>query len=158
MWKNLGQTNLCPENYFWGLNLFNIIFYDKFQVQWSPQRKQNEGWSSRSWDIQVYLEGTEMSPNLSNKHTNINPLRLKDSTLPSPGAGRVIRSHHNSTLKLLLSCSWASRDKEINRQTDKHPPRLVERERLAARSLKNKHQKLIDEDLTCNSVWVDQKN
>ena len=45
-------------------------------------------------------------------------------------------SHRNCTLKLLLSCSWASGDRQANKPTNKHPKRLVERERLAARSLK----------------------
>ena len=40
-------------------------------------------------------------------------------------------SHRNCTLKLLLSCSWARGQAHIQ-----HPKRLVERERLAARSLK----------------------
>ena len=70
------------------------------------------------WHVVTHVEET---------HTESHKKNLVDS---------VNGNHHNSTLNLLLSCSWASVTYIQTTTYNLHMKRLVERECLAARSLK----------------------
>ena len=81
----------------------------------------------RTWHVVTHVEET---------HTESHKKIWADS---------VNGSHRNSTLKLLLSCKCVAslvearckfQGGQTDKQTNKNPPRLVERVRLAARSLK----------------------